>query len=75
MRAAPKVMSHILLCWPAISEVDVSGLAVENLPTNIPSHFLAVRQKAAEGQTDTMVSADKAKVCHYVSPCGKNYTR
>ena len=55
--------------------MGVSGLAVENLPTNIPSHFLAVRQKAAEGQTDTMVSADKAKVCHYVSPCGKNYIR
>ena len=27
-----------------------------NLPTNIPLHFVAVRQMAAEGQSDTMAS-------------------
>jgi len=28
-RAALKVMSPILLCWPTVSEVDVGGMAVE----------------------------------------------
>ena len=28
MRAAPKVIPSILLCWPTISKADVSGMAV-----------------------------------------------
>ena len=27
--AAPKAMSHILLCWPTTSEVDVGGMGVD----------------------------------------------
>ena len=33
-----------------------------NLPTNIPLHFVAVRQMAAEGQFDIMVSDMEEKV-------------
>jgi len=33
MKAAPKVMPHILLCWPAISEVSVGAMAVEAEPS------------------------------------------
>jgi len=29
MRAAPKVMPVLLLCWPMMSEADVGGTAVE----------------------------------------------
>jgi len=29
VRAAPKDMPHILLCWPTMSEADVGGLAVQ----------------------------------------------
>lgn len=28
--AAPKAMSHILLCWPTMSEVDVGGMVAED---------------------------------------------
>jgi len=33
LRAAPKVMLRILLCWPKMSEVDVCGVAVEVDPS------------------------------------------
>ena len=33
-RAALKVMSPILLCWPTISEVGVGGMAVEAEPSH-----------------------------------------
>jgi len=29
IRTAPKVMPPVLLCWPMISEADVSGIAAE----------------------------------------------
>lgn len=29
MKAAPKVILHILLCWPAMSKADVSSMALE----------------------------------------------
>ena len=29
MRAAPKVMPPVLLCWPMTSQVNVGGMAVE----------------------------------------------
>jgi len=32
MRAAPKEMPLILLCWPMRSEVDVGGMVVEDEP-------------------------------------------
>ena len=33
-RAAPKVMPPILLYWPAMSEVDVGGMALEAEPSH-----------------------------------------
>jgi len=58
MRAALKVLPLILLCCPATSEVDAGDMTGWrlNLPTNIPLHVVAVWQKAAEGQSDPMVS-------------------
>ena len=32
--AAPKIMPHILLCWPTTSEVDVGGMSVEIEPSH-----------------------------------------
>ena len=53
MRAALKVMPSVLFCWSTISEVDVGGTAVEvECSTNIPLHFVAMIQIAAEGQFD-----------------------
>ena len=34
MRAAPKVMVPILLCWSMMSEVDVGDMAVEVEPSH-----------------------------------------
>lgn len=43
MKAALKVTPLILLCWPAMSEADIGGIAVEvNLPTAIPFHFVSM---------------------------------
>jgi len=33
MRAAPKLMSPILLCWPTMSEANVVDMAVEVEPS------------------------------------------
>jgi len=33
MKAAPKVMLPILLCWPMMSETDVGGMTVEVDPS------------------------------------------
>jgi len=56
MQAAPKVTPLILLYWPTTSEADVGDMAVgiETLPSSIPLCFVAVRQMAAEGQSDQM---------------------
>jgi len=32
-KAAPKVLPLILLCWPAMSEADVGGMAIEVEPS------------------------------------------
>jgi len=43
MRAVPKVMPPMLLCWPTISEADVSDMTVEAEPSDsIPLHFVVV---------------------------------
>jgi len=34
MKAAPKVMLPILLCWPITSELDIGGMAVEVKPSH-----------------------------------------
>ncbi len=57
-RAAPKVMPPILFCWPTMLERDVDGMAVKIEPSHqcshVPLHLIAMRQKAAEGQSDKM---------------------
>ena len=40
IRAAPKVMLPILLCWPMTSEVDVGDIAVEVELSHQYSHML-----------------------------------
>ena len=56
MRPVAKLMPSFLLCWPMMSEAYLGGMAVGTLPTNVPLHFIAVRQMAVEGQSDQMVS-------------------
>ena len=52
---APKVMPPVLLCRPAMSEADAGGTAVELEPAaSISLRLVAVRQMAAEGQSDKM---------------------
>lgn len=34
MKASPKLMPSILLCWPMMSEADVGGVAVEAEPSH-----------------------------------------
>ena len=52
--AALKVMPPILICWPMTSEGGGGGMAGEvQSPANIPWHFVAMRQMAAERQSDT----------------------
>ena len=34
VRAAPKIMPPILLCWPAMTEADIGGMAVEAEPSH-----------------------------------------
>jgi len=41
MRAAPKVMPPVLLCWPLASKAYASGMALGGEPfTNIPLYSL-----------------------------------
>ena len=64
-----KVMSTVLLCWTT-SEADVGGMAVEVEHSHIPLHFIAVRQMAAEGQSDKMASDVQVQMTErYVTEC------
>jgi len=57
LRAALKVMPPVSLHWPTTSEVDVGDMAVRTEPSQQHSITLvAVRQMAAAGQSDQMVS-------------------
>lgn len=42
MRAAPEVISPILLCQPKTSEVNVRGMAVEAEYSNISLYIVAL---------------------------------
>jgi len=54
-RAVPKVISPIFLCWTMTSEADIGGMQLRlNLPINIPLHFLAMSQVAAEEHSHRM---------------------
>ena len=57
MRAVLKTMPPIFLCWFMTLEADVGGMTVGAEPsTDTPLRFVAVRQMAAEGQSDRMTS-------------------
>lgn len=46
MRAAPKVMPPVLLCWPTTSEAVDGGLAAEGQPDKMTSDLEArVKQR------------------------------
>jgi len=54
-RAAPKVMTPILLSWLTISRIHVGGMAVEGEPScQYSITFVTVSQMAAEECCDTM---------------------
>ena len=56
-KAALKLIPPILLCWPITSETYVDGMAEEVEPfTDVPLCAVAVREMAAKGQSDKMVS-------------------
>jgi len=49
MRATPKAVNLILLCWPTVSEADVAGRAVEVEPSHqYSTTFVVVWQMATE---------------------------
>jgi hypothetical protein len=56
MKGTLNGMPPILLCWPTTSEADAGGTALEvGLYHQQFISFVAVRQIAAEGQSDKMV--------------------
>ena len=62
MRAAPKVMPPILLCWPVSSDADVGDIAVEVQPFPQYSITFCCHVMGAEGQSDDMVPDMKVHV-------------
>ena len=68
MRAAPKIMPHILLGWPTVSEADVGDMTVEDEPSQqysdtclLPCDRWQQRGSLTNGVSHR--SADEAKVC------------
>ena len=77
MRAAPKVMSPLLLCWSTMTEGDIGGVAVEVEPSHQHSIpfccFATAGSKGAVWQNGVWHgSAYEAKVCYWIPPCGKS---
>ena len=57
MRAAPKVMPSILLCWLTTAKMDVGGMAVKvEVSHQYSIKFCCCVTEAAAGQSDKMVS-------------------
>jgi len=80
IRTALKVLPPILLFWPTVStEADVVAWQQRlNLPTNIPFVFCCHVTDGSRGEAwQSYVwygSVYQAKVCHWITPCGKNGT-
>ena len=79
IRAAQKIMSSILLCWPRTSEVNVGGKAVEvELFHQYSITFCCCETDGSRGaawQNGVWHGgAYEAKVCHWVPLYGKNGT-
>ena len=79
-RAGLKVMSPILLCWPIISEADVGDMAVEvETSCQYPITFCCCVTNWSRGavwqNSVCHGCAYKPKVCHWIPPRRKNFTR
>ena len=76
-RAAPKVMSPVLWCWPMASEADISGMAAEvELPTNIVTHCCCVTDDSREAVWQNGVwegGVSEAKGWKWIPPWGKKW--
>jgi len=77
MRAAPKLMPPILLCWPTTSEANVVDMAVEVEPSRQYSiKFCCCMTDDSRGalwQNGVWHgSAYETKVCNWIPLCGKN---
>ena len=78
-RAALKLMPPISSHWPTTSEADVGGMAVEAEPSHQYSITICCcvtdGSRGALWQSgDGHGSADEAKECHWIPPCGKDGT-
>jgi hypothetical protein len=80
MRVTAKLMPPILLCWPTTSKVDVGHMAVEVEPSRQYSVKFCCR--ATDGSRGAVWQngiwnggAHEAKVCTWIPPCGKNFTK
>ena len=72
MRATPKVMSPILLCWPMMSQADSGGMAVEVEPSHQYSITCCccVTDGSGGGQSDKMMSDMEV---HVIQNCGMEF--
>ena len=52
VRAAPKVIHSVLLCWPMMSEVDVGGMTAEAAPSR--QHPIACCCRATDGSREAV---------------------
>ena len=78
-RTAPKVMPPILWCWPMMSKVDVGHMAVET--ETFCQYSISFCCRMTDGSRGAVWqngvwqrSADEAKECHWIPPCGKDGT-
>ena len=77
MKAAPKVMPPVLLCWCTTSEVDVGGMAVEIESSH--QHSMTYCCCVTDGSREavwqngvSLASVYEAKEFHWILPCRKN---
>ena len=76
MKAAPKVMPPVLLCWCTTSEVDVGGMAVEIESSH--QHSMTYCCCVTDGSREAvwqngvwLASVYEAKEFHWILPCRK----
>ena len=74
LKAAPKVMPPVLLCWSMTSEVDVGGMAVEDEPSH--QHSITFCCHVTDGSRGAVWhgSMYEAEVCLWIPPCRKHST-
>ena len=80
LKAAPKVMPPVLLCWSMTSEADVGGMTVEAEPfcqcsITFCCHVTEDSKGAVWQNGIWRGSAYETKGCHWIPPWGKNGTQ